>query len=66
MVEVLAPYVPWMLDSNIVMSAARPADTTFRARFASAFGRDRQAALVEDAITIGGAFIIVTAPRWSS
>jgi len=32
-----------------------------RARLASAFGRDRPAALIEDAIAIGGAFLIVAA-----
>jgi len=35
----------------------------FRARLASAFGRDRPAALIEDAIAIGGAFLIVAALR---
>ena len=35
----------------------------FRARLASAFGRDRPAALIEDAIAIGGAFIIVAVLR---
>jgi len=35
----------------------------FRARLASAFGRDRPAALIEDTIAIGGAFLIVAALR---
>jgi uncharacterized membrane protein len=35
----------------------------FRARLAAAFGRDRPAALIEDAIAIGGAFLIVAALR---
>jgi uncharacterized membrane protein len=35
----------------------------FRARLASAFGKDRPAALIEDAIAIGGAFLIVAALR---
>lgn len=33
----------------------------FRARLAAAFGRDRPAALIEDAIAIGGALLIVLA-----
>jgi uncharacterized membrane protein len=33
----------------------------FRARLARAFGKDRPAALIEDAIAIGGAFLIVVA-----
>jgi uncharacterized membrane protein len=33
----------------------------FRARLAAAFGSDRPAALIEDAIAIGGAFLIVVA-----
>lgn len=33
----------------------------FRARLAAAFGRDLPAALIEDAIAIGGAFLIVSA-----
>ena len=35
----------------------------FRTRLASAFGRDRPAALIEDAIAIGGAFLVVAALR---
>lgn len=35
----------------------------FRARLASAFGSDRPAALVEDAVAIGGALLIVSALR---
>lgn len=35
----------------------------FRARLASAFGRDLPAALIEDVIAIGGALLIVTARR---
>jgi uncharacterized membrane protein len=35
----------------------------FRARLAAAFGRDRPAALIEDVIAIGGAFLIVAALR---
>jgi uncharacterized membrane protein len=35
----------------------------FRARLAAAFGSDRPAALLEDAIAIGGAFLIVAALR---
>jgi uncharacterized membrane protein len=35
----------------------------FRARLAAAFGRDRAAALIEDAIAIGGALLIVMAVR---
>jgi uncharacterized membrane protein len=31
----------------------------FRARLAAAFGSDRPAAVIEDVITIGGAFLIV-------
>jgi uncharacterized membrane protein len=34
-----------------------------RARLAAAFGSDRPAALIEDLIAIGGAFLIVTALR---
>lgn len=34
-----------------------------RARLAAAFGRDRPAAFIEDAIAIGGAFLIVAALR---
>jgi uncharacterized membrane protein len=33
----------------------------FRARLAAAFGSDRPAALIEDAVAIGGAFLIVAA-----
>jgi uncharacterized membrane protein len=33
----------------------------FRAQLAAAFGRDRPAALVEDAVAIGGAFLIMAA-----
>ena len=33
----------------------------FRARLAAAFGRDRPAAFIEDAIALGGALVIVTA-----
>ena len=33
----------------------------FRARLAAAFGRDRPAALIEDAVAIGGAFLIMLA-----
>ncbi len=33
----------------------------FRARLAAAFGHDRPAALIEDAIALGGAFLIVMA-----
>lgn len=33
----------------------------FRARLAAAFGRDRPAALIEDAVAIGGALLIVLA-----
>ena len=32
-----------------------------RARLAAAFGSDRPAALIEDAVAIGGAFLIVVA-----
>lgn len=35
----------------------------FRARLAAAFGRDRPAAFIEDAIALGGALAIVTALR---
>jgi uncharacterized membrane protein len=35
----------------------------FRARLAKAFGRDRPAAFVEDAVAIGGALLAVLAPR---
>ncbi len=35
----------------------------FRARLSSAFGTDRPAALIEDAIAIGGAFLIVASLR---
>ena len=35
----------------------------FRARLASAFGSDRPAALVEDAVAVGGALLIVLALR---
>ena len=35
----------------------------FRARLASAFGRDRPAAFIEDVIAIGGAFLIVMPVR---
>ncbi len=35
----------------------------FRARLAAAFGRDRPAAFIEDAIALGGALVIVTALR---
>ena len=35
----------------------------FRGRLAAAFGNDRPAALVEDAIAIGGAFLIVRVLR---
>jgi len=34
-----------------------------RARLAAAFGRDRPAALIEDAVAIGGAFLIMLALR---
>jgi uncharacterized membrane protein len=34
-----------------------------RARMAAAFGRDRPAALLEDAIAIGAAFAVVLASR---
>ena len=33
----------------------------FRARLAAGFGRDRPAALIEDAIAIGGAFLTLAA-----
>jgi uncharacterized membrane protein len=33
----------------------------FRARLAAAFGKDRPAALIEDAVAIGGAFLIMMA-----
>jgi uncharacterized membrane protein len=33
----------------------------FRARLAAAFGRDRPAALIEDAVAIGGAYLIMVA-----
>ena len=33
----------------------------FRARLAASFGRDRPAALIEDAVAIGGAFLIMLA-----
>jgi uncharacterized membrane protein len=33
----------------------------FRGRLAAAFGRDRPAALIEDAVAIGGAFLIMLA-----
>jgi uncharacterized membrane protein len=33
---------------------------TFRARLAASFGSDRPAALIEDAVAIGGAFLIVS------
>jgi uncharacterized membrane protein len=33
---------------------------TFRARLAAAFGSDRPAALIEDAVAIGGAFLIMS------
>ena len=36
---------------------------TFRARLAAAFGRDRPAAFIEDAIALGGALVIWTALR---
>ena len=32
-----------------------------RARLAAGFGRDRPAALIEDAVTIGGAFLMMAA-----
>jgi uncharacterized membrane protein len=32
-----------------------------RARLAASFGRDRPAALIEDAVAIGGAFLIMLA-----
>jgi uncharacterized membrane protein len=35
----------------------------FRARLAAAFGNDRPAALIEDAVAIGGAFLILMALR---
>jgi uncharacterized membrane protein len=35
----------------------------FRARLAAAFGQDRPAALIEDAVAIGGAFLIMAALR---
>jgi uncharacterized membrane protein len=35
----------------------------FRTRLAAAFGRDRPAALLEDAIAVGGAFLTVLASR---
>jgi uncharacterized membrane protein len=35
----------------------------FRARLAAAFGRDRPAAFIEDAIALGGALVIWTALR---
>lgn len=35
----------------------------FRARLAAAFGRDRPAALLEDAVAVGAAFLIVVALR---
>jgi uncharacterized membrane protein len=35
----------------------------FRGRLAAAFGRDRPAALIEDAIAIGGAFLVMSALR---
>ena len=35
----------------------------FRARLASYFGRDRPAALIEDAVAIGGALLVVVALR---
>lgn len=35
----------------------------FRARLAKAFGKDRPAALIEDAVAIGGAFLIMTVLR---
>jgi len=35
----------------------------FRARLAAAFGHDRPAAFIEDAIALGGALVIVTALR---
>lgn len=35
----------------------------FRARLAAAFGRDRPAALIEDAVAIGGAFLVLVALR---
>jgi uncharacterized membrane protein len=34
---------------------------TLRARLAEAFGRDRPAALIEDAVAIGGAFLVMVA-----
>jgi uncharacterized membrane protein len=33
---------------------------TFRARLAASFGNDRPAALIEDAVAIGGAFLIMS------
>jgi uncharacterized membrane protein len=35
----------------------------FRARLAAAFGKDHPAALIEDAVAIGGAFLIMAALR---
>jgi uncharacterized membrane protein len=35
----------------------------FRARLAKAFGSDRPAAFIEDAVAIGGAFLIIAALR---
>ena len=35
----------------------------FRARLAAAFGRDRPAAFIEDAMALGGALVLVTALR---
>ena len=52
---------PGSSQGSPVRSSERSAAGRFAARLAAAFGRDRPAALIEDAVAIGGALLIVVA-----
>ena len=58
-----SPFLPFVLAFLILVGAVLGTlgGRAFRARLAAAFGSDRPAALIEDALAIGGALLMVSA-----